>query len=429
MADRDLIDSKVQGAIEGYARARLSRRDLLRRSGIAVVTLGAAPTLLAACGGGDEEEAATSAAPATTAPATTAPATSAAAETGAETVAAEAPAASGTIDFLSWEGYDIPGALESWKAENGVEVNATYIGNHNDIQAKIKAGGTGYDIITYYQGYKPLYTELGILEPLDEAKLPNLSGMFPFFGGDYKNFWVDADGTRTGVPWTWGALGLTYDSAAIDAPTSYDVMFEPSMKGKITIIGDPIGAFTQTGHILGFDVSTMTDDQFAQAQDYLKQIVAQSRSVSPSYGDATSLLVAGDVVLVYEGWASMNEFARSAGKDTVLTVIPSEGGYSYCDSWAIPTGADNPDTAYSWINTSLDPAVNAKANTDLVAGVTVEAAVAELPPEIAELYDYTNIDATFEVAPLYANPPVESDEYVTIDRVFEAWDEIAAGAA
>ncbi|MCI0632979.1 MAG: ABC transporter substrate-binding protein, partial [Actinobacteria bacterium] len=343
--------------------------------------------------------------------------------------AAEAPPASGTVDYLSWEGYDIPNALADWRERNGVEVAATYIGNHNDIQAKLKAGGTGYDIITYYQGFKPLYAELEIISPLDEAKIPNLANLFPFFAGDYGNYWVDPDGTRTGVPWTWGSLGLTYDESVIEAPTSYDVMFEPELKGKISIIDDAIGAFTQSAHILGFDVSQMTPEQFEQVKDYLRQIVAQSRSVATSYGDATTLLVSGEIVLLYEGWASVNEFARAAGKETIKTVIPEEGGYGYCDSWAIPPSADNVDTIYSWINESLDPAVHAQAATDLVAGVTVEGAVADLPETLAALYDYGNLDAIFEQAPLYPNPPVESDQYVTSEQVFTGWDEVKASAA
>jgi spermidine/putrescine-binding protein len=415
-------EERVRAAIARYERARLSRRELLKRMGLGVVTIGAAPTLLAACGG--EEEAAP---PPPAEPAEPPPPAEPAPP--AEPPAAEAPPASGTVDFLSWEGYDIPDALADWKERNGVEVAATYIGNHNDIQAKIKAGGGGYDIITYYQGYKPLYAELEILTPIDEAKIPNLANLFTFFGSDYRNYWVDPDGTRTGVPWTWGVVALTYDSSAIDAPTTYELMFEPDMKGKITIIDDPIGAFTQTAHILGFDVSTMTPDQFEQAKDYLRQIVAQSKSVAPSYGDATTLLVSGEVVLVYEGWAAMNEFARAAGKETILTTIPQEGAFSYCDSWAIPPTADNTDSVYSWINESLVPAVHAQAATGLVGGVTVEGAVPELPGELAALYDYANLDATFEQAPLYPNPPVESDQYVTVDQVFAGWDEVKASAA
>ena len=67
----------------------------------------------------------------------------------------------------------------------------------------------------------------------------------------------------------------------------------------------------------------------------------------------------------------MNTFAAAAGKDTVKTVVPKEGGFSFCDAYAIPEGADNADTTYAWINEALDPKVNADAAVELVGGVTV----------------------------------------------------------
>ncbi len=90
--------------------ARISRLTLLRRGGAAALGLGLMPTVLAACGGSDDG-------------------------------GGEAPQASGTIDYLSWTGYDIPDPMKAWKMANKVTVKPTYIGNHDDIQAKIKAGG------------------------------------------------------------------------------------------------------------------------------------------------------------------------------------------------------------------------------------------------------------------------------------------------
>src|SRR5258706_349834 len=85
----------------------------------------------------------------------------------------------------------------------GDDLKATYIATHDDIQAKLIAakGKGGYDIITYYQGYKPLYRELNLLSPLDPAQVPNMKNLYPYFQGDQGNFWVEPDGTRTGVPW------------------------------------------------------------------------------------------------------------------------------------------------------------------------------------------------------------------------------------
>ena len=63
----------------------VDRREFLRR-GAALLTIGATPALLAACGGSSNSG------------------------------SAAAPKASGSIDYLSWEGYDIPDPMKAWKA-------------------------------------------------------------------------------------------------------------------------------------------------------------------------------------------------------------------------------------------------------------------------------------------------------------------------
>jgi spermidine/putrescine transport system substrate-binding protein len=402
-------------------RALISRRELLKRGGAGLIAVGAAPALLAACGGGEEAAPATTEAPAETGaaqPATTAEA------------AATVPEASGTIDYLSWEGYDIPDALKPWREENDVEVNATYIGNHDEIQAKIAAGGGSYDIITYYQGYKPLYQELGILSPIDNSKIPNIAGLFPYFQSDVGNFWIDPDGTWTGVPWTWGSIGLTWDDATLPGGLkSWSDLLDPKFKDKIGLPDDPVGSFTLAAHTLGYDPATVTQEQKAEIVDLLTQIVKQAKSIAPSFGDLTSQLVAGDIVACWQGWAAMNSFAKDAGNNTVMTIVPEEGSFSFCDLYAIPTTADNVDTALAWFNEAISPETNAAGAEFLVAAVTVEDAVQYLDEATASLYPYDELDSLLERAPFYNNPPVESPEgYVTYQEWIDTWQEVKASA-
>jgi spermidine/putrescine transport system substrate-binding protein len=411
-------------------RMIMSRREFLRRSGVGVVAVGVGSSLLAACGGDEEVAAPAEAPPATTeAPPATTEAPPATTEA-ATTAAAEVPPASGEIDYLSWEGYDLPDIITPWLTENGVTVNPTYVGDHNEIQAKIKAGGGSvtYDLITYYQGYKPLYTELEILTPLDPAKLPNLANQFDYFASDIGNFWVDSDGTRTGVPWTWGSFGITYDSAKGPEITSWYDLLDPKFKGKIGTVSDPVGGVTLTARILGYDASKLTEEQYAETKDLFTQFADQTNGVSPSYGDLTTKLVAGDVLYCYEGWAAMNSFAAAAGLETVKTASATEGSASFCDAWAIPPTADNTDTALAWINEVITPEINAQAAIYLVGGVTVADAVSLLDDATRSLYPYDDLDQLLENAPFFNNPPVESDEYVTIDRVIKDWQEIVSGA-
>lgn len=334
----------------------------------------------------------------------------------------------GSMDFLSWEGYDLPGIMNDWLHENDVTIIPTYPGNHDEIQAKLLAGqGAGFDILTYYQGYADFYGQLEILEPIDESQIPNLDGLIPFFGSDIGNYWVNSEGERVGVPWTWSINALTYDSAQVEEPNSYFDLLEPEADGKVAVVDDPLGAYTIASFILGYDVAELTDDELGEVSSYLSDVLAQSVLVSPSYGDATSLLASGDVAYVFPGWAPISNFAIDAGTDTVRMAIPEEGGMATVDAWAIPPGADNVATAYAWINETLDPEINAAAAEYLVAGTVVADSVDQLSEANAATYPYyDDIEGLFEKVHLYGIPPQESTEFMTYSEMVDDWTRIKA---
>jgi len=343
----------------------------------------------------------------------------------------DAGGALGDLNYLSWEGYDIPVAsIEAFKAGRSLTVNATYIGNHDDIQAKIKAGGAaaGYDLITYYQGYKKLYTELEILTKLDESKIPNLAGLLPFWASNEGGFWVDDDGSRTGVPFTWGSIGLTYNSAEVDELPSWYDLLDPKLTGKVAMVDDPAGNLALASKILGLQSGALPKDKLGDVISFLEQMVAQTNGIAPSFGDMTTQLVSGEVIAVFHGWSAMNNFAAEQGLTTIKTNLPKEGSHSFCDAYAIPSTAKNPNAALAWINQSLDPVTNAEAATYLVGGVTVAAAVDKLDEVTRGLYPYDDLESLLEKAPLASLPPVESDDFVTFSEWQDAWAQLKAGS-
>jgi spermidine/putrescine-binding protein len=321
--------------------------------------------------------------------------------------------------------------MAAWRDSTGVQVKSIYIANHDDIQSKILAGGAeGTDLITYYQGYKPLYQdELGILSPIDESKVPNLAGLIPFFASDVGNFWVLPDGTRIGVPFTWGAGGMNYDTSVLpEPPASYFDVLTPEFKGRVTFPDDPVGAYSLGSVALGFDVAKLTTAEFDEVSEFLKKMVAQTKGIASSYGDMTTHIVAGEAWVAPLGWAAMNKFAAEAGKDTVQITLPKEGAAGFCDAWAIPNTADNPDTVHAWINETLEPETNAAAANGLAGGATVVGAEEFLDEDVLALYPYDDLDSFLAQVKFFENPPVESTEYVTYEQVVSTWQEVKLGA-
>ena len=340
---------------------------------------------------------------------------------------ADEPKASGVINFMSWEGYDFPTVMKAWEQAHGVEVQATYMGSHDDIQAKILGGGGGgLDLITYGSSYKELYSKLKILTPIDESRIPNLKNLLPFFASNFQNIWVDPDGTRTGVPCDWGASSLSYDSSVIkEPPKSYDILFDPKYKGKVGIPDDPLGAYGLAARVLNLNSSKLTEADFKTVTDWLKQLVKQTKGVSASYGDVSTRFIAGDIALAFLGWPAYKAFGTQAGKKTIETIWPENGGgLAFSTAWAIPPGVDNLDTVYAWINETLRPEISAGMANSLYGGAVVKGAEKLLDPVVATLYPYDHLNEFFQICPLQEDPPLESTQFVTRNRVLAAWQEV-----
>ena len=65
--------------------------------------------------------------------------------------------------MLTWQGYDVQKAMKPFQKAHDLSFHATFIGNHDDIQAKVTQDPSGYNLITYYEGYHDLYKQLNIL--------------------------------------------------------------------------------------------------------------------------------------------------------------------------------------------------------------------------------------------------------------------------
>jgi spermidine/putrescine-binding protein len=386
----------------------LTRRQLLQRAGVVVASASVVPAFLAACGGSTD---------------------GAAVGGGTSPTSGGNGQIGGPIDFLSWEGYDLPGETKEWRKQNGVKMRSTYIGSHDDIQARLKSGsGVEYDLITYYQGFYDLYRKLDILTPVDTAHVPNMQNMYPFFrSGDTSDRFWRVDGQQWGVPFTWGTIACNYRADKVDAPKSWYDLLEPEFKGKVGWPDDPNGAYLLAGHILGKNVPFYTRDDFDEINVFLRKMRDQTPGIAPSFGDLTNQLVAGDVLVAYMGWSAVDVWAQEKGAD-VQSVLPEEGSFSFCDSYAIPPTSDNVETTLAFINEALSPEVQAAQAQSLSAGAVVPEAVDLMPKEIQGLYPYDDIASHFERAPLYPNAPVEAEDgIVTYDELLSEFEKIKAG--
>jgi spermidine/putrescine transport system substrate-binding protein len=390
------MDSELSPAL------RFTRRELMRRSVMGGVAFGLAPAFL-----GSLEDTAF----------------------GATTIAE-----AGTINFFSWQGYDLldEAALKAWRKRNHVTIHSTYVNTHNDITAKFTAGGGKgiYNLSTYEAGYGPFYVGLNIPQPIDVSRVPNFRNAHPLFrtSATAKKWW-NFNGHQWALPFTWGIQGINYASDKTKAPTTYADLLKPAFKKKFGVTDDPVAAIVIGAHVTGV---FRADSNYTKAQ--LDKIIAfwtklkkNARLIVPSYGNMADLFASGEIIAATPGWAAVNSFAAAKGDKTVKHVAPAEGSASFCDAFMIPNGAKDTDAVYAYMNEAFSLEAQAQEAQNLVQAAVCPKAVPLMNAATRALYPYDQIEQVLtKTAPLEAIPSKVPTGRMSFDDWNKAWEKFKA---
>jgi spermidine/putrescine transport system substrate-binding protein len=319
-------------------------------------------------------------------------------------------AAKTTMTWMGWQGYETPIKSGSFLADNDIDFQPTFIASNEEIITKLQAGGIGKtDLITMYFGYLPIMAEAGLLEPIDPAKVAQFGDLVPQFTAQSSIRFKDQ---LYGVPWNWGSLPLMYDPAQVAAPPkSWRDIKKPEFKGKVAMVDDPLGNLLIWGTVVtGKKMGTLlTRDELKQVIDELIDIKKNhARAFFATYGDMADAFARNEVAVSAIGWEAVAVWTKAKGKE-IKFVIPKEGTGMFMDCLCIPKDAPNPDLSYKMINHVISPEPQKVFATEQSAGIANLKTVPMLPPELAQSYNYADIDGFMRQARLQPVPPSEFD--------------------
>jgi spermidine/putrescine transport system substrate-binding protein len=315
-----------------------------------------------------------------------------------------------TMTWMGWQGCETPILAGDFLEENDIDFQPTFISSNEEIITKLQAGGTGRtDLITMYFGYLPLMAEAGLLEPVDPSRIEQFGDLIPQFTSQEA---IRHDGALLGVPWNWGSLPLMYDPAVVTAPPAswFDIL-KPEHKGKVAMVDDPLGNLLIWGTaVTGKPMGTiLTKEEMRQVIDKLIEIkTGHARALFPTYGEMADAFARNEVTVSAIGWEAVAVWAKQKGKEIAYT-IPQEGTGMFMDCLCLPKDLPHEDLSYKMINhiVSVEPQVIFA--TEQSAGITNLKAVPSLPPELAQAYNYDDLDTFMTKARLQPVPPTEDD--------------------
>lgn len=253
----------------------------------------------------------------------------------------------GELNIFIWTEYVPDSVIEKFEKETGIKVNVSTYSSNEDMLAKVKSESEGtYDIVQPSDYMVEQMASQGMLEELKTDELKNLSNI----GESYLNPSYDP-GNKYSVPYQGGVAGIAVNTSKVKKDiTSYDDLFDSSLKNSIVALDDYRAVIGMTARSMGYSMNETDPAVLSKIQDKLltlKNNVKLYDSDSPK-----SALISEDCTVGYV-WSAEIALAMEENPD-IKVVYPTEGAYLFMDNWAIPKGAKNYDNAVKFIDFMLD---------------------------------------------------------------------------
>lgn len=290
-------------------------------------------------------------------------------------------AADNEITVYNWGQYISDGTdgsldvIAAFEEETGIKVNYLTFDSNESMYTKLKTGGTTYDVIIPSDYMISKLIEENMLEPLNFDNIPN----YQYIDESFRNQSYDPANAYS-VPYTWGTVGLIYNSqhvSAVDA-ASWNCLWNEKYSGKILMFDNPRDAFAIAESILGYSLNTENEDELRAAAGLL----TEQKSLVQSYVMDQIF----DKMQRGEAWAApyyAGDFLTMVEENPDLAFsFPEEGFNIFIDAMCIPKGCQNKEGAEAFINFLCRPDICA-ANLDYLGYSAPESAAKELmDPEV-----------------------------------------------
>ncbi|MBI3327963.1 MAG: spermidine/putrescine ABC transporter substrate-binding protein [Nitrospinae bacterium] len=280
------------------------------------------------------------------------------------------------LSLYNWSDYVGKHTISHFEQRFAVKVKQDLFASNEELLAKLQAGVKGYDIIVPSDYMVRIMSKLGLLEPLDKAKLPNLTNLDERF----RHLPYDP-GEAYAIPYAWGTSGIGIREDKVDAPVvSLGTLFDPRYRRKLTLLDDMRETIGMALKYLGYSVNTADPKALEEAKELLlRQKPLVKAYTSTQYKE---MLLSGDAWLAH-GWSGEITTARRENPH-VRYIMPQEGGVIFIDNLAIPRTAPHKDLAHAFINFILEPEVSADIHNTMLFGSPNRAARPYLKPTLTD---------------------------------------------
>ena len=275
-----------------------------------------------------------------------------------------------TLHVYTWSDYISPDVLEGFEKALGVTVVIDTFDSNEAMYAKLKAGGTGYDIIMPSSYQIETMAREKMIEHLDRDRLPVVINNFdPYFAAQILD-----PSFSFGVPYAVTYTGFAYvkDKIPADAdPASWAILGNPALKGRISLLDDIREVVGAGLMYLGYSVNSTNAAEIDAA---VEQILKWRSNVRKFDSESYKTEVASGATWLGQGYSTDitqviigDEEAGAPARNDIGFALPKEGFAIAFDEMVLASGSKNKDLAYVFMNYMYTGDV-AAANMDYICG-------------------------------------------------------------
>ena len=343
-----------------------------------------------------------------------------------------ARADAGTLNVYNWADYIGENTIADFTKETGIKVVYDMYASTEEMEAKMLAGSSGYDVVLQAGLGLPRMVKANVYQKLDKSKLDNWKNLDPEILTILQGF---DPGNEYGVPYTWGSVGFTYNMDLVrqQLPNaefdSLETIFNPDNAQKLancglSILDSPTDIGPMVLKWMGIDPNKAGPDDYKKMADAFAKI----RPYITTFDNTNYLttLPNGEVCAV-NNWSGDYGVAKKRAADAGIKLdlqyfVPKSGAPAWFDVWAIPSDAKNVDNAYIFLNYLLRPEVIAAA-TDFIGYANANKVATPLVDKAISSDPAVYPDAATK-ARLFTLTPMTPEQEEALTRV---WTEIKTG--
>ena len=276
----------------------------------------------------------------------------------------------GELHIYTWSDYISPDVIASFEKALGVKVVVDTFDSNEAMYAKLKAGGTGYDIIMPSSYQISMMAKEGMIDKIDHAKCPNVKKNFdPAFASQIL------DPTfQYNVPYAVTYTGFMYLKGKVPEGAdinSWAILGNPAMKGRISLLDDIREVIGAGLMYLGYSINSTNPAEIEKA---VQQVLAWRTNIRKFDAESYKTEVPSGATWIGHGYSTDttqvivgDEEAGAPARDDIGFALPKEGYTIAFDEMVVAKDAKRKDLAYAFINYIYDGDV-AAANMDYIQG-------------------------------------------------------------